>query len=107
MEGMEQGRIWPGEHSGEGVSEGTVLVGFEKAAKKSGQDSDPTLPITLQGLYQQLDMTPKSVEKILEGLLENGGNDWTISGVMAGLMRLFVMGKAVQESPGYFSRKSP
>lgn len=104
---LERRGILPEEHIGEAVTEPLAKLTTVKAAEKLPQPGTPILPITLQPLYQQLDLTPKSVEKILEGLLESGQEDWTISGVTAGLMRLFVMGEAVQESPGHFSRKRP
>ena len=66
-----------------------------------------SLPVALKPLYRQLDLTPKSVEKILEELLEKGQKDWTISGITAGLMRMCMMGEALQESPGHFARKRP
>ena len=104
---LEQNGILSGEHTGEEVTDASANLVAVKAAEKLPQPGAPILPITLQTLYQQLDLTPKSVEKILEGLLESGQEDWTISGVTAGLMRLYVMGEAVQESPGHFSRKRP
>ena len=104
---LEQNGILSGEHTGEAETGAPTKLNVMKAAEKLTQPGAPILPITLQSLYQQLDLTPKSVEKILEGLLESGQQDWTISGVTAGLMRLYVMGEAVQESPGHFSRKRP
>lgn len=104
---LEQKGILSEEHIGEAETGAPTKLNVMKATEKLTQPGTPILPITLQSLYQQLDLTPKSVEKILEGLLESGQEDWTISGVTAGLMRLFVMGEAVQESPGHFSRKSP
>lgn len=108
---LEQRGIVPEEYAveGEDLKERvTVLAG--KDAKKEDR-SEPAnvlkLPISLQPLYQQLDLTPKSVEKILEELWEKGEKDWTISGIAAGLMRLCMMGEAVQNSTGHFSRKHP
>ena len=72
-----------------------------------GSDILSGLPLTLQSLYKQLDLTPKSAEKILEELWKTGERDWNISGIAAGLMRLCMMGEAIQQSTGHFSRKRP
>ena len=105
---MEQRGIMPEKYSEEEEVSGTAA----KLDRGNGTvelmpKNISALPRTLQSLYRQLDLTPKSVEKILEELVDNGEKDWTISGIAAGLMRLCMMGEAVQQSTGHFSRKCP
>ena len=56
------------------------------------------LPKELHKIYDLLELSPKSTEQILGELTEDMG----ISELNVRLMKLCVMGLAVQESPGYF-----
>lgn len=66
------------------------VAGFEKRVQG--------LPRDLHEIYDLLEFSPKSAEQILEQLSE----DISISELNIRLMRLCLMGLAVQESPGYF-----
>ena len=122
---LEQRGILPLEHIGEddaakemeedtekeaaedAAETGTTKAGTAEAAVISVEPCNTTVPVTLQPLYRLLDLTPKPVEKMLEELSGSLHGDWTVSRVTAGLMRLCMLGVAVQASPGHFSRKLP
>lgn len=77
-----------------GKKQTTEVASEVTGLKKNVQD----LPKELHKIYDLLELSPKSTEQILGELTEDMG----ISELNVRLMKLCVMGLAVQESPGYF-----